>query len=255
MSEAKFKVEKFDGSNDFGLWKIKIKALLVQNDLEGALKGERKLPATLSPEEKKMVMSKALSTIQLSLSNKVLRQLKMNPGTFVGDHMHLFNQIVMYLANMDVNIEDEDQALLLSCSLSEAYESFVDTMLHGRTSITLEDVKASLNSKELHKKVLRGDILTATCDGNVGAKILTISEGGEVLMANGDKCDVVGVREVQIKLHIGSVILLGDVKHVPGLKKNLISLGTVDKLGYKYRCRGGVVGILKGALVVIKGLL
>ncbi|PKI37477.1 hypothetical protein CRG98_042139 [Punica granatum] len=54
--------------------------------------------------------------------------------------------------NVDVKVEDDDQALLLLCPLSEFYESFIDTILYGRTSITLEDIKASLNSKELQKK-------------------------------------------------------------------------------------------------------
>ncbi|PKI45475.1 hypothetical protein CRG98_034130 [Punica granatum] len=35
----------------------------------------------------------------------------------------------------------------------------------------------------------------------------------------------------------------------------MISLGTLDKIGYKYKCQGGVVRISKGALVVMKGLL
>ncbi|PKI67860.1 hypothetical protein CRG98_011759 [Punica granatum] len=105
MSGAKFKVVKFDRSNDFGLWKIKMKVLLVQHGLEEALKAADKLTKTQSSEEKKMVTSKALSTIQLSISNKVLReerlyQLKMNLGTSVGDHVDLFNQIVMDLANV-----------------------------------------------------------------------------------------------------------------------------------------------------------
>ncbi len=59
----------------------------------------------------------------------------------------MFNHIVMDLANVDVNIDDEDQALLLLCSLLESYESFIDTMLYERTSITLKDIKVALNSK------------------------------------------------------------------------------------------------------------
>ncbi len=59
--------------------------------------------------------------------------------------MDLFNQIVMDLANMNVKIDDKNQALLLLCSLSKSYESYVDTILYGRTSITSKDVKAALN--------------------------------------------------------------------------------------------------------------
>ncbi|PKH94056.1 hypothetical protein CRG98_049770 [Punica granatum] len=52
MMGAKFKVEKFGGSNDFGLWKIKMKALLVQHGLEGALKGEKEATRRLATGEK-----------------------------------------------------------------------------------------------------------------------------------------------------------------------------------------------------------
>ncbi len=54
----------------------------------------------------------------------------------------------MDIANIEVKVEDEDHTLLLLCSLPYAYESFMDTILYGRTSITLEDVKMALNLKE-----------------------------------------------------------------------------------------------------------
>ncbi|KAK2967390.1 hypothetical protein RJ640_023981 [Escallonia rubra] len=41
--------------------------------------------------------------------------------------------------------------------------------------------------------------------------------------------------------------------HVPELRKNLISLGTLDSNGCSYRAVGGVMRIMKGALVVMKG--
>lgn len=38
MTTMKLDVEKFTGKNDFKLWKIKMKALLVHNGLANALK-------------------------------------------------------------------------------------------------------------------------------------------------------------------------------------------------------------------------
>ena len=35
--------------------------------------------------------------------------------------------------------------------------------------------------------------------------------------------------------------MLSDVRLVSGLKKNLISLGTLDVLGYRCTCEGGVM--------------
>lgn len=39
MSSIKFEIEKFTGVNDFGLWRLKMRALLVQQGLLKALKG------------------------------------------------------------------------------------------------------------------------------------------------------------------------------------------------------------------------
>ena len=50
-----------------------------------------------------------------------------------------------------MKISDEDKAFFLLSSLPKPYEGFVDTMLYGRTSLTLEDVKASLCSKEIER--------------------------------------------------------------------------------------------------------
>ncbi|KAK3001855.1 hypothetical protein RJ639_020260 [Escallonia herrerae] len=58
----------------------------------------------------------------------------------------------------------------------------------------------------------------------------------------------------QIRMHDDIVRTLTDVRHVPELRKNLISLGTLDSNGCSYRAVGGVMRIMKGALVVMKGL-
>ncbi|KAK3011603.1 hypothetical protein RJ639_011010 [Escallonia herrerae] len=55
-------------------------------------------------------------------------------------------------------------------------------------------------------------------------------------------------------MHDGIVITLTDVRHIPELRKILISLGTLDSNGCSYRAAGGVMRIMKGALVVMKGL-
>lgn len=46
MSSAKFEVEKFSGKNDFSLWRMKMRAVLVQQGLVEALDGEKFLKDT-----------------------------------------------------------------------------------------------------------------------------------------------------------------------------------------------------------------
>ncbi|KAK3029672.1 hypothetical protein RJ639_039164 [Escallonia herrerae] len=79
-------------------------------------------------------------------------------------------------------------------------------------------------------------------------------DGGKVLMGNDVACKVVEIGSFQIRMHDGIVRTLIDVRHIPELRKNLISLGTLDSNGCSSRAAGGVMRIMKGALVVMKGL-
>ena len=56
-------------------------------------------------------------------------------------------------------------------------------------------------------------------------------------------------------MHDGVVRTLVEVRHVSHLKKNLISLSTLDAIGYRYSSEGGVLKVSKGTLVVLKGQL
>ncbi|GKE58155.1 hypothetical protein Tco_1497340, partial [Tanacetum coccineum] len=75
-----------------------------------------------------------------------------SPGTKLGDHIDEFNKFILDLANIDIEIEDEDQVLMLLTSLPLFYENFVETLLHGRESLTMEDVQETLNSMKLKKR-------------------------------------------------------------------------------------------------------
>jgi hypothetical protein len=52
---------------------------------------------------------------------------------------------------------------------------------------------------------------------------------------------------------MGFVRTFMNVRHIPYLKKNLFSSGTLDSLGYKHSGEGGVINVSKGSLVVMEG--
>jgi hypothetical protein len=47
--------------------------------------------------------------------------------------------------------------------------------------------------------------------------------------------------------------MLCDVRHVPDVEKNQISLDTLDSNGFSYKSEGGIMKVVKGAMVVMKG--
>ena len=72
-------------------------------------------------------------------------------------------------------------------------------------------------------------------------------------MGNDSPYKIAGISAIRIKMFDGIVKTLGDVKHVPYLKRNLISLNTLDSKGYKDNGEDGALKVSKGALVVMKG--
>ncbi|GJV60133.1 retrovirus-related pol polyprotein from transposon TNT 1-94 [Tanacetum coccineum] len=193
-SIAKFDVEKFDGSNDFGLWRVKMWCILIQYGWEAALDP---FPGTMTDADKTAalktdVYKKAHSALLLCLDNKVLREVNkensaagvwlkletlymtkslanklylkkklftfyMHSGKNLSEHIDEFNKLIGDLTNIDVDIDDKDQALMLLTSLPSLYDNFVETLLYGRESLTLEYVLSSLNSWELKKSTYAKD--------------------------------------------------------------------------------------------------
>ena len=56
-----------------------------------------------------------------------------------------------------------------------------------------------------------------------------------VRMGNDATCTIIGMGTIKIKMSDGVVKTLEEVRHIPNMRKNLISLGTLDSKGYSYK--------------------
>ena len=70
-------------------------------------------------------------------------------------------------------------------------------------------------------------------------------------MGDDNPCEIVRISSVQIKTLDGMICTLKNVRHIPVMRRNLISLSTLDKEQLKQTGSGGVVKVSKGSLVCL----
>ncbi|KAK3002524.1 hypothetical protein RJ639_022091 [Escallonia herrerae] len=76
---------------------------------------------------------------------------------------------------------------------------------------------------------------------------------GHVTVRNGYRCSIVGKGKVEIKLSNGGTLVLKDVRHIPELQKNLISVSGLDREGYFVTFGEKQWKVTKGSMVVARG--
>ena len=80
---ARFEIEKFNGKNNFEIWKVKMYDLLVQQGVVKALLGKSKQPYTMTDDEWSDMDERALSGIRLCLADDVLFNIVSKKTTVV----------------------------------------------------------------------------------------------------------------------------------------------------------------------------
>lgn len=72
------------------------------------------------------------------------------------------------------------------------------------------------------------------------------------MLKNNETCKVIRTG-IKLKMFDTVVRILTKVKHAPELKRNMISLGSLESNGCKFKATSGVLNITKGPMVVMKG--
>ncbi|KAH9706111.1 hypothetical protein KPL70_012113 [Citrus sinensis] len=249
------------------MWKIKIEALLITQGLGDAIepaskKEGMKGSSFTTPDQAAEIDKKARSTIILSLGDSVIREVA-KERTVAGLWTKLEN---LYMTKS-----------LANSSLPKLYEHFVDALLCGRQTLSLEEVKLALGTKKLKDKQEKADSesgeglmarghFKSDCPerkskikyskDKVGNAAIATDESNyetaEVLIASKEKIQV-GIRTVSLKIFDGVVREITQVRNVPDLKRNLISVGMLDQMRCIVKAEKGVLRVIKGSMVIIKG--
>ncbi|TXG65804.1 hypothetical protein EZV62_007079 [Acer yangbiense] len=183
MSNAKFDIEKFDGTNNFGMWQCEVLDLF-PGRIRYCLEFQ---PKDISDEDWEYVNRQACGTIRLCLAKdqkyfvmketmasslwkkledkymtksienrlylkKKLFRFQYKKGISMIEHLDNYNKILADLQNLDVEIIDEDKALLLLNSLPDTYEHLTTTLLYGKDEVKFIDVSNALMNNEYRKK-------------------------------------------------------------------------------------------------------
>jgi len=77
---------------------------------------------------------------------------------------------------------------------------------------------------------------------------------GKVHPADNKSLEILGRGNVNVKVLNGGLWKLQDVRYIPGLTKNLISISQLDSIDYKTEFGNGSWKMVKGALVVARGM-
>ncbi|KAL5846244.1 hypothetical protein ACOSQ3_009768 [Xanthoceras sorbifolium] len=64
---------------------------------------------------------------------------------------------------------------------------------------------------------------------------------------------IVGIGTIKLRMYDGTVHTIQEVRHVEGIKKNLLSLGRLDDLRCKVEIEKGIMKIIRGAFILMKG--
>ncbi|RVW19901.1 Retrovirus-related Pol polyprotein from transposon TNT 1-94 [Vitis vinifera] len=232
-------------------------------------------------------LMKALSGMyeKSSANNKVhlmkkLFNLKMTENALVAQHLNEFNAITNQLSSVEIDFDDEIRALIVLASLPNSWEAMRMAVSNsmGKEKLKYNDIRDLILAEEIPRRDVgetsgSGYALNLETRGrgndrnsnqghfkrqckspkkkNEDDSANAIIE--EVYLADGSALDVVGLGDVRISLPNGSVWLLEKVRHIPDLRRNLISVGQLDDEGHAILFVSSTWKVTKGARVLAHG--
>jgi hypothetical protein len=116
---------------------------------------------------------------------------------------------------------------------------------------TLDSGEALMVTSNIDKHVAW--VLDSACTFHICSHRDWFSNYVDVTIGDESPLEILGIGSIQIKVHDGTFKILTNVRYVPRMRRNLISLGTLEAMGYKYAVDNGVLKVTQGNRVILKG--
>ena len=186
-------IEKWNGDKDFEKWQWRMKAVLMRNEVHPVVFAPEELTEDISVLERREMEKWAFTTLQLAMGDSVISEIsgettakgiwdklealymkksltnrlilmrtfftyKMKEGSSLKAHLAAFDDLLMKMKAVDLKVDEEQKAMILLCSLPERYTGFSNSLIYGRDTLTLDDVKTGLLSEELRDQMRDLDV-------------------------------------------------------------------------------------------------
>ncbi|KAH9723173.1 Integrase catalytic domain-containing protein [Citrus sinensis] len=238
VTNAKFEVEKFDGTNNFDLLNLdenfedEDKALLLLNSLPDEYDH---LTTTLLHRKDNVMFDVVCSALYNSETRKKDKK----------DHRDTIAKALTARGRsqsrkLGKRNKSKGRPAKNECAFCQ-HDEESDFSLVGMTLICHSD-----------EWILDSGCTYHMCPNKGWSSSFKELDGGVVFMGNDNACKTMGIGTIQLKNHDGSIQVLTDVRYVPSLKKNLISLGVLESKGRTITLRDELLKVVAGALTVMK---
>ncbi|GJV17679.1 retrovirus-related pol polyprotein from transposon TNT 1-94 [Tanacetum coccineum] len=208
---------------------------------------------------------KKLETLYMtkSLANgfylkKKLYTFNMHPSKSQSEHIDEFHKLVGDLVAINTTISDEDQALLEVISDEDKALLLLTSSPSSYDYFKMKEEKGN-GGEGLYVRGRSGQIdmehgaWSKSQERSSKLKCYTCQSEEHLKRDCPRKCRVRGTGKVRVQMRDGSSFMLDNVRYVPKLRRNLISLGTLEKEGFTVKMQSGMIKVIKGSLVVLSG--
>ncbi|KAE8711604.1 Detected protein of confused Function [Hibiscus syriacus] len=184
-----------------------------------------------------------------SISNKVhlmrrLFNLRMTERASMTQHLNKLNTITTQLSSVEIEFDDEVRALILLSSLPDSWNATITAGHFKRDCRALKKNTGAQESANVTEET--GDAMILSVNSPIESWILDSGasfhstpcreimenyvSGGfrKVHLADDETLKIVGKGDIRLKLPNQTTWRLKGVRHIPGLKRNLISVGQLD---------------------------